>query len=275
MERKVKRIKVFAFLGEAPRDLSGMDPDFDILFNEAGEKVSCTQDWCTTEFVYDKDSRLIEERSADESMIYRKTYEYDPEGELFHILARWKEYFNDGGDSSVQEGLPDNKPSVTGVGIHQGGTDEWFTWSEDGRVRTRVIEIHMEDGATVRKKTTEEYSPEGSLTAIRHPEDEHGCTMEERFYRDAPDNLLRVHEYLYLFRDAKGNVRRSVTKSWFSDSDERVVSELNSDFDDKGEAIQRESQFLYEDNAEGDWTRCTEISGGEILREKIRQIEYW
>lgn len=97
---------------------------------------------------YDEEHRLIERRTADSEMSVRETYEYDPEGELYHIRTEISKLTYFKGFKQFPNGNFDTRSIIEHVALVPSGEvyDQWFSWEQDGTVRKTELVIKTERG---------------------------------------------------------------------------------------------------------------------------------
>lgn len=153
-------MKVYLFDGSVPDDIREVEPDLVFDYDEAGRTKTRVEFGVKTLYTYDESGRLIEEKTLYDEQTTTKTYEYDPDGELYHTHT-------DNRVLSYQKGcevLPNGNFDITRIVervdmVPAGGaTDEWISWEEDGAVRRTETVMVEGDGKKVRYTTIERFS---------------------------------------------------------------------------------------------------------------------
>ena len=101
----------------------------------------------TTRF-YDEQNRLIEERTVTPEKSIRQVYEYDPDGDLYHIrteinkLVYFKYYAqHPNGNYDTTRLLEKVEMAPTGEVY-----DQWFSWEQNGQVKKTELVIMTANG---------------------------------------------------------------------------------------------------------------------------------
>lgn len=101
---------------------------------------------------YDEDNRLIEERTVTSEESIREVYEYDPDGDLYHIKTeinklRYSKYYAQlpNGNYDTSRFLEQMKLVPTGEVY-----DQWFSWEQNGQVKKTELVIKTKNGDMAR-----------------------------------------------------------------------------------------------------------------------------
>lgn len=105
------------------------------------------KDSLTTRF-YDEQDRLIEERTVTPEESVRQIFEYDPDGDLYHIKTviykqQLKRYY-----ARLPSGNYDTTRQLEKTEIAPTGEvyDQWFSWEHNGQVRKTELVVKTETG---------------------------------------------------------------------------------------------------------------------------------
>jgi hypothetical protein len=97
---------------------------------------------------YDEENRLIEERTVTSEESIREVYEYDPDGDLYHIRTeinklQYHKYY-----AQLPGGTYDTSRLLEKVEMAPTGEvcDQWFSWEHNGQVKKTELVIRTANG---------------------------------------------------------------------------------------------------------------------------------
>ena len=266
MTKPISHIKEYLYRGDSePEKMDPMALMCEEFFFEDGRTKSKWDQNGMTLCEYDAEDRLCEQSVHGSLGVKISRYEYNPDGDLFHIKTTREhpERYNDDHYCICTGG------SIVGAEYYDSGEieEEWITWD--------VSELLREHERVTRDW---EGNEDRSYKEVEH--DDHGRVVEERIY-DGKKSLLLKTRYLY---SESGRLQEEETLAYFSEDDEegklyskilydekeRVINALGP----KGEKI----TYQYTEDQYGNWIRrrfvCEEDSG---ITEgiNIREIEYY
>ena len=180
----IAHIAVFFYSGSAedhPREEALV---FEASFDENGRETLSELDGKKTYSRYDDNGLLVEERTVCEDYLENKSFEYTPDGELFHtrterkvLSVYWSYPVLPNGNLDTSAGLRENFGLVP-TGYTE---DEWISWEQDGKVRvtqTRTTRVDGRIEECTRKVLREgeepddyneyDYDEEGNWVRCRH-----------------------------------------------------------------------------------------------------------
>lgn len=162
-------MQVYLIEGPVPEDLREMEPDIVFNYDESGRTTSRTEYGIKTIYSYDESGRLVEEKTLHEEHTTSRVYEYDPDGEVYHIHTDSMAMYYQKGCAVLPNGNFDITRTVERVEMVPAGgtTDEWISWEEGGTVRRTETVMVEDDGRKVQYTTLERFSGD-EITEVRY-----------------------------------------------------------------------------------------------------------
>lgn len=241
MDRIVKRMLVYDFDGEAPSSFDRSDPLMVIDYDVHGKEYAAREGDTSTHYSYDGKGRVAKKvKKSEDGVVETVRYGYYCDGDIFCIRTTL-EY----GGRALEK-----------VELHE--------WNDDESVcRIRMVEI---DERKIISWTPEVriYDSENRLLLVKiYDKEDNFLELRKHFYRE-DGTLERV--YHVLMPKARG-VGFSTFSEYFNDGEEPIGVIRDN-------RIRLTTEYVYDD--EENWIRSKVMdSKGDVIRDTIRQINYW
>lgn len=270
MERIVKRMRIYPYVGTLPENFTEDRPDMEFIYDEEGRVTHLRGEKEAWHHFYGPDGKRTRTiLDFPEGVRQVTEYHYDPDGDLVHIhweeqreqFGKWR-FFGSGSIFNPDNYFLHEEYVFESTGNYY---DEWFSWSEGGLHLTRTKEQHEGDNVTL-SVTYEDYSPDGHIQTERIVEPG-GATVSMTSYLYGPDGHLTEVIHRSQSRE-KGKKIRILWRDVYDSEGERVIARQwrSGVF----------TQISYEDDKEGNWIKMIERDiKGNIESETARIIEYW
>jgi len=258
MGKQVIHMKVYSYTGPAPEindeDCLARECDY----NESGLLVSQSYGIFKVDYLYNPSGDLLEEILTGGETRKRRIYEYNPDGELFHVHSQW-EILLDYPEACSTEYVSAEKfdaEVLDNLGIPFITADEWLSWRKAGVICEHSKIIKSTNGSTEESRTVKWYDNEQLVRETNYDIDNN--ISLDCIYSYQLGILFQKIETYYIGDDSRTCITNYV--------DDREVSRRNHD----GSV----TSISYDDDDEGNWIHMKEIHDGQVVLEHVRVIDY-